>query len=80
MSVILCVIFAVSCASTKKTDYSNRSLLISSGMSKQEVIDIMGNPGNRQFSGNDEAWQYCEELMGPGYNRYFIILVSRRNC
>ena len=42
-------------------------------MSKQEVINVMGYPGNRQFSGVDEAWQYCERLWGPGYNRYFII-------
>lgn len=36
-------------------------------MSKEQVVKIMGEPGNKQFNGTYEAWQYCAtnySLMG----------------
>ena len=36
-----------------------KSLMINPGQSKQEVIKALGTPGNRQFNGKDEAWQWC---------------------
>ena len=29
------------------------------GQSKEQVLAVLGPPGNRSFSGNAEAWQYC---------------------
>lgn len=40
-------------------DLRENQILIDAGMSKQEVIDIMGVPGDRQLNGELEAWQYC---------------------
>jgi hypothetical protein len=34
-----------------------KSLMINAGQTKEEVLKIIGNPGNRQFKGKDEAWQ-----------------------
>jgi hypothetical protein len=36
------------------------SLKIVSGKSKNEVISILGYPGNRHLKENNEAWQYCQ--------------------
>lgn len=35
-------------------------ILIRAGASMQEVIAILGTPGDRSFFGTAEAWQYCE--------------------
>jgi hypothetical protein len=32
--------------------------MINSGMTNAEVVEILGTPGNRQFQGENEAWQY----------------------
>ena len=30
------------------------------GMNKEQVLNLLGAPGDRQFEGAQEAWQYCK--------------------
>ena len=46
------------CATHGTSDLRKKAVMIQSGMNKEEVVNILGNPGNRQFSGKKEAWQY----------------------
>jgi len=50
------VIFLYGCGGAQ---LMNDSLKINAGQNKDEVIKILGAPGNRQFNGKDEAWQWC---------------------
>jgi hypothetical protein len=43
------------------------------GDDKQKVLFIMGSPGDRQFRGKDEAWQYGKTGAGFGYRDFPII-------
>ncbi len=51
----------------------NKTILINVGDSKQDVLDIMGMPADRQLQGQNEAWQYCVSGAGFGYNDHKII-------
>lgn len=53
-----------------------KTALIDPGASKKDVIAVMGAPEDRQFSGPDEAWQYCQTGAGFGYNDHKIIWFS----
>lgn len=37
-----------------------KSGTIENGMSKQEVVRLLGSASDKQFRGKNEAWQYCE--------------------
>lgn len=50
-----------------------KAVLINPGDSKDAVIKVMGIPGDRQFRGQQEAWQYCITGAGFGYHDYRII-------
>lgn len=60
----------VGCASTGKAVAT-----LEPGMSKQQVLDILGPPADRSFRGNDEAWQY-QEIAGFGQCKYTTIWIS----
>jgi hypothetical protein len=62
-------LFLVACGSLEK-----KSVLIGIGDDKEHVLKIMGSPGDRQFKGSNEAWQYCQTTgAGFGYHDYRII-------
>jgi hypothetical protein len=44
----------------KQADLLDKSIMVESGMSKQELIKTLGRPIQRQFNGAKEAWQYCD--------------------
>lgn len=52
---------------------AKKSVQIERGYSKSEVAALLGPPENRQFRGDDEAWQYCETDAGPGYDDYVVV-------
>ena len=57
---ILLTLVLVSCGSTEGTPNMQRKLLlIGSGSTKSEVLNIMGAPTGKSFSGEAEAWTYC---------------------
>ena len=46
------------CSTTQEVD---NALMLSPGMTKQEVISVMGSkPVKAEFSGNVEEWHYCD--------------------
>ena len=54
-----------------------KSVLVSNGDTKQDVIAAMGVPDDRQLRGDDEAWQYCQTGAGFGYHDYRTIWFYR---
>jgi len=65
--VLLCG-FLTACGTLEK-----QSVLINPGDTRERVLSIMGAPGDRQFRGKDEAWQYGKTGAGFGYHDYRII-------
>jgi len=62
-------LFLVACGSLEK-----KSALIGIGDDKEQVLKIMGPPGDQQLKGSNEAWQYCQTTgAGFGYHDYRII-------
>jgi len=51
--VLLICFFIVGCAS-----YQSATNRIEVGMTKQQVINLMGQPLDRNISGNTETWYY----------------------
>lgn len=56
LSIGLLVLFLSSCYTTGAL--RQKTMKISSGMTKADVLRILGTPGKRSFRGASEAWQY----------------------
>lgn len=69
MRALLAVLVLLSGCRTLET----KTVQISSGDSKDRVLQIMGTPGDRQFKEGREAWQYCITGAGFGYHDYRTI-------
>lgn len=54
----------------------NKTILLNVGDSKERVIEVMGNPTDRQIHGQQEAWQYCVSGAGFGWNDHKIIWLN----
>ena len=68
--LVATVLFLSSCAQTVAT----KSIYLEPGMSKTELAALLGTPGDRQFSGNVEAWQYCDT--GFAKDEYLIVWLA----
>ncbi|MFL6237638.1 MAG: outer membrane protein assembly factor BamE, partial [Thermoanaerobaculia bacterium] len=70
-SILLIVaLVSIGCASTGKAVAK-----LEPGMTKQQIIDILGSPADRSFRGSDEAWQY-QEIAGFGQCKYTTVWIS----
>ena len=49
----------------------NRALSIDRGQTRQQVIDDLGAPRDKQVRGDDEAWQYCRS--GLWLHEYVVV-------
>ena len=49
------------------------SAYVDPGMSKREVSDLLGPPQNRQFSGSNEAWQYCQTSVWGTTDKFVVV-------
>jgi hypothetical protein len=58
-----CVVFLLTLSACGSSQLMTESLKISQGQTKDEVLSLLGPPGNRQFQGKDEAWQWCSTGM-----------------
>ena len=67
--LLLAVIYA-SCASTSKAVAK-----LEPGMTKQQVLGLLGPPADRSFRGTDEAWQY-QEIAGFGQCKYTTVWIA----
>lgn len=63
-------IFFIVCGCTN-TKLATKANGIEPGQTKQDVTKILGVPGDRQFTGKDEAWQYCST--GFGGDKYVVV-------
>ena len=54
----------------------SKTMLLNVGDSKQQVINIMGTPDDRQVKGVYEAWQYCVSGASFGSNDHKIIWIQ----
>ena len=54
-----------------------RAAQVEAGMSKNEVAELLGPPGNRQFSGDNEAWQYCQTSILAAADKFIVIWFYR---
>lgn len=68
--ILLVVQLAISCASTGQAVAE-----LEPGMTKQQVLAILGTPADRSFRGVDEAWQY-QEVAGFGQCKYTTVWLS----
>ena len=69
--VVFLVFILVGCATTTK-----KSLNLEPDMTKQEVVQILGEPDARTFKGDKEAWQY-QEIVGFGQCSYMTVWIDR---
>jgi hypothetical protein len=68
LALASCVLILSACGSLEK-----RSVLVSPGDTKEQVLAAMGVPDDRQLNGTAEAWQYCQTGAGFGYHDFRII-------
>ena len=65
--------FILNCATQSKTEPPESR--IKAGMSKSEVVDILGPPENLQYKEAAEAWQYCQVQRFSPVNEVLIVWV-----
>jgi len=70
---ILLLFIFVGCAALTPHILQQKTIKIELGQSMTDVQTILGTPQNRQFSGRNEAWQYCETSYGPAGDDYVIV-------
>lgn len=66
---VICVgVLLAACAGLER-----KAALIEMGMPKNEVLKILGEPGQKSFQGSREAWQYCQTgLLADHYTTVFF--------
>lgn len=73
--LIVLVVLLQACAS--QSQMIKNSTNITAGMSVDELRKVMGEPQNRQFKGNDEAWQYCStDYSGFEADHYVLVWLA----
>ena len=60
MNTRLSAIVVVSFLMTACGGLEKKSILVNNGDTKQQVIEAMGTPDDRQLNGDAEVWQYCQ--------------------
>lgn len=68
--LLVLAVSLVGCASTGKAVVKPEP-----GMTKDQVVQILGTPADRSFRGSDEAWQY-QEVAGLGQCKYTTVWIS----
>ena len=53
------------------SDMQAKSMQIHPGSTKDEVMSILGMPGDRSFNSKGEAWQYCST--GFSHDKYMTV-------
>ena len=73
--VILCSVLLSGCAG--RIALQDKPAQITPGMTKQELQSLLGPPQNRQFSGSNEAWQYCAtDYTGFESDSYLLVWIN----
>lgn len=72
LTILLTLTFFVGCAAINQSTME-RTALVNPGMEKEKVLEILGPPGNRQFKGKGEAWQYCQTSVLGTTDKFAVI-------
>lgn len=72
LAFLISLVLLVGCAAINERTMQHTAL-VDPGMSKKEVLDILGPPGNRQFKDKDEAWQYCQTSVWDKGDKFAVI-------
>jgi hypothetical protein len=67
------MVIALLCALAACGSLERRATALNPGDNKQAVLDLLGEPQDRQFSGGLEVWQYCKTGAGFGYPDFRIV-------
>lgn len=67
---LLLVVFLLGCAST-----GEKTMDLQPGMTRDQVLAVLGDPNDRSFRGTDEAWQY-QEIAGFGQCKYTTVWIK----
>ena len=67
--ILLPAMFLQGCISSSLLGKNYTS--VSAGMNKEELVQLLGQPKNKQFRGSSEAWQYC----ATGFSTDLYVLV-----
>jgi SmpA/OmlA family protein len=70
VALLLTITMISGCTSTGKAVAE-----LEPGMTKQQVLEILGPPADRSFRGTDEAWQY-QEIAGFGQCKYTTVWIA----
>ena len=70
-ATLMLLLFVAGCGTL-----DNKTILLNVGDSKERVLEVMGAPADRQFHGQQEAWQYCVSGAGFGWNDHKIIWLN----
>ena len=71
LSIAILALLLISCGTMTKN-----SMTLEPGMSKHDVIQVLGVPDGRSFRGEDEALQY-QEIAGYGQCSYITVWLSK---
>ena len=72
--LVISVLFATGCAALAPHVLQSKAINIQPNQTREEIAAILGPPQNRQFKGQDEAWQYCEtSYSGAAGDDYVVI-------
>jgi len=63
--IVLCLT-ALGCGTA-----SRQAINVNPGMNREQVANLLGTPGDRQFHGLDEAWQYFD--LGMFADKYTVV-------
>ncbi len=75
IAAIISVSAVMGCARNNVQQQLQNALLISPGMTKQEVLEVMGGqPVKSEFSGAVEEWHYCKT--GYGSDEFIAVFFS----
>ncbi len=69
--VLLSVVLAGCSTTGSVSNLQGKSMEIRPGVTKDEVVEILGMPGDRSFRGAAEAWQYCST--GFSQDKYITV-------
>lgn len=77
LTLFLPALILAACASQSPVMMASNQ--IENGMTAAQLQAIMGPPQNRQFSGNNEAWQWCATDYTGGAGDQYVLVWLRDN-
>ncbi len=69
---VLTAVIVSACASQGVPDRAN-FMSVNPGMSREEVVSLLGQPGDRTFRGRGEALQYCRPGIFDEYTTIWLV-------